>query len=138
MTGSFLLFRIITKGVRYIDEKKKIYKGFHFTRSSRFCRSRPMDEMTEKYIVTAILKHLKTVPDCFCWKVHGGMYGTAGIPDIICCIGGRFVAFEVKTPSGKLTKLQEITIQRIRKAKGKAYKVSSVEEVISILERLED
>lgn len=66
------------------------------------------------------------------------MYGTAGIPDIICCIGGRFVAFEVKTPSGKLTKLQGITIQRINDAKGKAYKVTSVEEVIQILDRLED
>ena len=97
-----------------------------------------MDEMAEKQLVTAILKHLKTVPHCFCWKEHGGIYGTAGIPDIICCIAGRFVAFEVKTPTGKLTKLQETTLQRIRKAKGKAYKVTSVEEVKSILERLED
>jgi len=83
------------------------------------------------------MRYLKTVPDCFCFKEHGGMYGTAGLPDIICCIGGRFVAFEVKTPSGKLTKLQEITIQRIKDAKGKAYRVSSVEEVKSILENLE-
>ena len=94
--------------------------------------------MAEKNIVIAILRHLKTVPNCFCWKEHGGMYGTAGIPDIICCIDGRFVAFEVKTPSGKLTKLQEITIQRINDANGKAYKVTSVEEVIQILDRLED
>jgi len=63
--------------------------------------------MAEKQIVTAIMKYLKTVPDCFFWKTHGGMYGTAGIPDIICCIGGKFIAFEVKTMSGKLTKLQE-------------------------------
>ncbi|MFX4263106.1 VRR-NUC domain-containing protein [Pelotomaculum propionicicum] len=94
--------------------------------------------MAEKEITNAILHYLKTVPTCFAWKTHGGIYGTAGIPDIICCIGGRFVAFEVKTPSGKLTKLQEITIQRIRKAKGQAYKVSSVKEVKTILERLED
>jgi hypothetical protein len=94
--------------------------------------------MAEKDIVSAIMRYLKTVPDCFCWKEHGGMYGTAGIPDIIACIGGQFYAFEVKMLSGKLTKLQEITLQRIRKAKGKAYKVTSVEEVKSILERLED
>lgn len=94
--------------------------------------------MAEKQLVSAILNYLNTVPECFCWKEHGGMYGTAGIPDIIACIGGRFYAFEVKTPSGKLTKLQETMIQRIRKAKGKAYKVSSVEEVKSILERLEE
>ncbi|HAS04382.1 MAG TPA: VRR-NUC domain-containing protein [Dehalococcoidia bacterium] len=94
--------------------------------------------MAEKEIVAAILKYLKTVPDCFCWKEHGGIYGTAGLPDIICCIGGRFVAFEVKASSGKLTKLQESTIRRIRKAKGQACKVSSVEEVKTILERLEE
>jgi len=93
--------------------------------------------MTEKNIVNAIMKSLKTVPQSFCWKEHGGMYGTAGLPDIICCINGRFVAFEVKTPSGKLTKLQEITIQKIKDAKGKAYKVTSVEDVKSILDSLE-
>lgn len=63
--------------------------------------------MTERDIVAAILRLLKKTPGCFAWKEHGGMYGTAGIPDIIACIGGRFVAFEVKTPTGKLTKLQE-------------------------------
>lgn len=93
--------------------------------------------MAEKDIVNAILRYLKTLPACFAWKTHGGMYGTAGIPDIIACIGGRFVAFEVKTPSGKLTKLQEITIQRIKEARGYACKVTSVEEVREILERLE-
>ena len=38
--------------------------------------------MLEKDIVKAIMKYLKTVPGCFAWKEHGGMYGTAGIPDI--------------------------------------------------------
>lgn len=94
--------------------------------------------MTEKDIVNAILCYLKSVPDCFAWKEHGGMYGTAGLPDIIACINGRFVAFEVKIPTGKLTKLQEITLQRINEAKGYAFKVTSVEEVREILERLEE
>ena len=65
------------------------------------------------------------------------MYGTAGLPDIICCYCGRFIGLEVKTPSGKLTKLQEITITKIKAAKGKAYKVTSVKDVQSILETLE-
>ena len=93
--------------------------------------------MLEKDIVKAILKYLKTVPNCFSWKEHGGMYGTAGIPDIICCYCGRFVAFEVKTETGKLTKLQEATIRKIKKAKGQAFKVTSVEEVKQILEHME-
>jgi hypothetical protein len=93
--------------------------------------------MREKDITNAILKYLKTVPTCFCWKQHGGQYGTAGLPDIICCINGRFIAFEVKTASGKLTKLQESTIAKIKAAKGEAFKVTSVEEVRKILENLE-
>ena len=93
--------------------------------------------MKESDIVKAILKYLTTVPNCFSWKEHGGMYGTAGIPDIICCYCGRFVAFEVKTETGKLTKLQEATIRKIKKAQGQAFKVTSVEEVKQILEHME-
>ncbi len=93
--------------------------------------------MKESDIVKAILKYLKTVPNCFSWKEHGGMYGTAGIPDIICCYCGRFVAFEVKTETGKLTKLQEATIRKIKKAQVQAFKVTSVEEVKQILEHME-
>jgi Holliday junction resolvase len=92
--------------------------------------------MLEKNIVAAIMRYLKTVPDCFCWKQHGGQFGTAGLPDIIACIGGRFVAFEVKTESGKLTKLQESTIQKIKAAKGKAYKVTTLQEVREIVKNL--
>ena len=93
--------------------------------------------MAERDIVAAILRLLKKTPCCFCWKEHGGMYGTAGIPDIIACINGRFVAFEVKAPTGKLTRLQEITIESIRTAGGWAYKVTSAAEVAVILKEME-
>lgn len=92
--------------------------------------------MLEKDIVNQIMGYLKTVPGCFCWKQHGGQYGTAGLPDIIACINGRFVAFEVKTPTGKLTKLQESTLLRIKKAQGIALKVTSLQEVREILKNL--
>lgn len=89
--------------------------------------------MLERDIVAAILRYLKGLPGCFAWKTHGGMYGTAGIPDIIACIGGRFCAFEVKQPSGKLTRLQEIALGKIRDAGGVAGKVTSVEDVKGML-----
>lgn len=90
--------------------------------------------MAEADIVKAILKYLKTVPHCFAWKEHGGMYGTAGIPDIIACVDGRFYGFEVKTETGKPTKLQEATIRKILAAGGTALVVRSVAEVRSIIE----
>lgn len=89
--------------------------------------------MSEKDIVYAIMRYLKTVPSCFAWKEHGGMYGTAGLPDIICCVNGRFIAFEVKTAVGKVTKLQEIAIRKINNAGGSACKVTSVQEVQRII-----
>jgi hypothetical protein len=90
--------------------------------------------VSEKYITNKILKYLKTVPGCFAWKEHGGIYGTAGVPDIIACVNGRFVAFEVKTPSGKATKLQEAIIKKILTAGGVAAVVRSVDEVRAVLE----
>lgn len=89
--------------------------------------------MKENDIVKAILKYLKTVPHCFTWKEHGGMYGTAGIPDIIACINGKFYAFEVKTAIGKTTALQDATIRKIKNCGGHAYVVRSVDEVKFIL-----
>jgi hypothetical protein len=89
--------------------------------------------VAEKEIVASIARYLAGIPRCFFWKTHGGMYGTAGIPDIIACIGGKFVAFEVKTETGRLTKLQSATLAKIQNAKGIAYKVTSVKEVSEIL-----
>lgn len=92
--------------------------------------------MKESDIVKAILKYLKTVSDCFFWKEHGGMYGTAGIPDIICCYRGKFVAFEVKNAKGKTTTLQESVISKIQNCGGKAVVVRSVDEVRNLLEEM--
>ncbi len=92
--------------------------------------------MKESDIVRAILKYLKTVSDCFCWKEHGGMYGTAGIPDIICCYRGKFVAFEVKTEKGKTTALQDSIINKIQKCGGKVAVVRSVDDVKAVLEEV--
>jgi Holliday junction resolvase len=92
--------------------------------------------MKESEIVQRIKAYLKTVKGCFAWKEHGGQFGVAGIPDIIACIGGRFVAFEVKTDKGKTTALQEITIRKIREAGGIAEVVRSVEDVRRVIEQI--
>ena len=62
------------------------------------------------------------------------MYGTAGIPDIIACVDGRFYAFEVKTETGKATELQKATIRKIQRAGGMAVIVRSVSEVRAVLD----
>ena len=89
--------------------------------------------MRETDIVRSILTHLRSLDGCFCWKEHGGPYGSNGIPDIICCYRGRFVALEVKTDTGKPTKLQEAVIRKINRAGGTALIVRSVEDVKAAL-----
>lgn len=90
--------------------------------------------MKEADIVRVILKYLKSVPGCFAWKDHGGMYGTAGIPDVICCYRDRFLGFEVKTDTGQPTELQKGTIRKILACGGTALVVRSVAEVRAVIE----
>lgn len=90
----------------------------------------------EKSITNAILKYLRSLDNCFCWKEHGGMYGTAGIPDIICCLNSRFIGIEVKKPDGKVSKLQEVTLRKIKKASGIAIVAYSVDDVKAIVDKL--
>lgn len=92
--------------------------------------------MQEKTIVNKIAKYLKTLDGCFFWKEHGGAYGNAGIPDLICCIDGRFVGLEVKTDKGRVSKLQEVTIGKIQQAGGLAAVVRSVDDVRDVLKEV--
>lgn len=45
-------------------------------------------------------------------------YGRAGIPDVVGCFMGLFVAVECKAGRGKLTALQEVEIEKIKAAGG--------------------
>ena len=94
--------------------------------------------MNEKDITNKIFKYTKQIDGCFCWKEHGGMYGTAGLPDIICCIDGRFLAFEVKTPGSKPTKLQDAMLKRIRAAGGISHVVYGVDDVKAIISKIRE
>ena len=49
---------------------------------------------------------------------HG--YGRSGVPDIVCCVNGRFLAIECKAGGGKLTALQVREIKNILACNGEA------------------
>lgn len=67
-------------------------------------------------------------------KKHGAYYffpatggfGRSGVPDIVCCYNGLFLAIECKAGSNKPTALQEKEIEKIRDAYGIAMVVSEV------------
>ena len=73
--------------------------------------------MTEKQFENKIKKFLKSHGIWFT-KVWGGGYQKAGIPDILACVNGRFVAIELKGSSGKPTELQKYNIRRINECNG--------------------
>lgn len=85
-------------------------------------------ESKVKSSVTTILKRLGIY---YFYPVTGG-YGSSGVPDIVCCYNGVFVAIECKANGNKPTPLQEAQMQKIRQAGG--YTIVINEENVSILE----
>lgn len=63
-----------------------------------------------------------------------GGYGKSGVPDIICCYKGRFLAIECKAGKNKPTPLQEAEIEKIRSAQGVAMVIN--EDNIDLLEQI--
>lgn len=51
----------------------------------------------------------------------GSKFTKEGIPDILCCVNGYFVAIEVKAQNGKPSPLQLYNVREIRKAGGFAF-----------------
>jgi hypothetical protein len=87
----------------------------------------------EARIVAAILTELGTMAHTWAFKVHGGPFQSAGVPDIIGCRYGSLFAIEVKVPGGKATRLQELVMQRISDAGGLTGIATSVEEALAII-----
>ncbi len=69
---------------------------------------------------------------------HGGdLFMPMGIPDIIGCYKGRFVALEVKRPGEQPRKLQEHTISLLRNAGAAVAVVFSREDVVKFINLLD-
>jgi Holliday junction resolvase len=87
---------------------------------------------TEAELVKKIVKTLCEQPLTEAMKIHGDMYQERGIPDILCCHKGKFYAFEVKRPGKEknVSKYQELKLSRIRKARGIAVVISSMDEAL--------
>jgi Holliday junction resolvase len=77
-------------------------------------------EAKVKKKVIAILKEAGVY---YFYPVMSG-YGSSGIPDIIVCCNGRFLAIECKAGDNKPTALQERNMQQIRDNGGVAIVVN--------------
>lgn len=92
----------------------------------------------ERAITDRIMAYLRTLaPDGWFIKIHGGIFQLAGVPDVLGCYRGSFVAFEVKRPgTGRVTRLQAAVLGMIRAAGGNACVVWSADEVRAVMEEL--
>jgi Holliday junction resolvase len=51
-------------------------------------------------------------------------FGRSGVPDIICCMNGLFVAIECKAGKGKTTALQDRELKRINDNRGVTFVIN--------------
>ena len=86
--------------------------------------------MVESKIQAKIIAYINTIG--YCVKVQSA--SKSGVPDLLCCVDGRFIALEIKRCCGGITSpLQEYNVQLIKNAGGIAHVVSSLEEVKLII-----
>lgn len=75
----------------------------------------------EKNFENRIKAFLKSEGAWFIKYWAGSQFTKSGVPDILACVDGYFVAIEVKGPNGKPSELQLHTIKKIREAGGFAF-----------------
>ena len=56
----------------------------------------------------------------WCVKFFANGMTKRGIPDLLCCVNGHFLAIEVKADNGKPSDLQLYQIEQIKRAGGSA------------------
>ena len=88
----------------------------------------------EAKVKARVIKQLKDIGAYYFSPVTGG-YGRSGVPDIVACVGGRFVGIECKAGKGITTALQEKNLAEIRLNGGTALIINedNVDSLTTIL-----
>lgn len=92
-----------------------------------------MSRKPETLFVSKIKHDLKQLPNSWFFKTQE--QGRVGIPDIICCLNGYFIAIEAKVGKNKATAIQEHTIMEMVKA-GAIAAIVTPEQWPSLLDSL--
>lgn len=88
--------------------------------------------------ISRAIRKMVTDRGGFAFKVWGNAQMMVGLPDLVCCYRGLFVAFETKTPEGKdPTARQAYVHRRIRRAKGIVAVPRSVSDASDVLDRID-
>lgn len=77
----------------------------------------------EKKVKDKVVARLKAEGVYYFFPATHG-FGRSGVPDIVCCVNGKFLAIECKAGHNKPTVLQEREIKAIRDSGGVAIVVN--------------
>ena len=77
----------------------------------------------EAKVKKKVVNVLKNFGAYYFYPVTGG-FGRSGVPDIVGCYLGQFIAIECKAGNNKPTALQEAQMEQIRTAKGRTLVVN--------------
>lgn len=89
----------------------------------------------EKRLDAQIVKYVRSKGG-WAQKIHGNEF-VMGVPDIIICYRGQFLAFESKAAEGRLRALQTVHIREINAAGGTAISVRTMQRVRETLEEID-
>lgn len=89
----------------------------------------------EKKLQDKVVRYLRE-RGIYYLNLYGDGFSGKGKPDIIACINGRFVAFELKVGSNGMQDDQKIHKLRIERSNGLHYSPYTLEEFINIVEDL--
>jgi Holliday junction resolvase len=96
-----------------------------------------MASTPEKKVKDKVVKVLKAHDIYYFFPATYGM-GRSGVPDVICCVGGRFLGIECKAGNNKPTALQEREMASITASGGTAIVINeeNLEEVTRVIRLL--
>lgn len=93
---------------------------------------------TEKAIEIEIRQYLERKLKAYVLKQHGSGFTKPGIPDLIVCLNGCFVAIEVKKQNGVVSDQQKVHIRNINKCGGIAMVARGDNALDDVLNKLEE
>lgn len=87
--------------------------------------------------ISRAIRQLVTERGGFMFKVWGNAQMVTGLPDLVGVYRGLFVAFETKTPVGKLSPRQRYVLRLIDRSGGIASVPRSAADASNVLDRVD-
>jgi hypothetical protein len=89
---------------------------------------------SERKLQAKILKRLRSLEHGKFFKII--VANERGVPDIIGCFKGQFVAFEIKRPGEELKQIQWVQANEIMLAGGHFFRIESPDQITEVLKQI--